>query len=95
MKIRRWKLVRPSRIAVAWVAGLTVAGALQVWLHLQTTEVGYQLSALHRVIDRLAGEKSELEVELATLTAPGSLDAVAKTRLGLRAPRDGQIVGMP
>jgi cell division protein FtsL len=95
MRIRRWKLVRPSRIVVAWVAGLTAAGALAVWLHLQTTEVGYQLSALHRVIDRLAGEKSELEVELATLTAPGSLDAAAKTRLGMRAPRDGQIVGMP
>lgn len=95
MKIRRWTLVRPSRIAVAWVAGLTAAGALEVWLHLQTTEVGYQLSALHRVIDRLAGEKSELEVELATLTSPRSLDAVAKTRLGLKPPSDGQNVGMP
>ena len=95
MKIRSWRLVRPSRAVVIWVALLTAAGALQVWLHLQTTEVGYQLSALQRVIGRLAGEKSELEVELATLTSPGSLDAVAKTRLGLKPPRDGQIVGMP
>jgi hypothetical protein len=95
MKIRPWRLVRPSRAVVIWVALLTAAGALQVWLHLQTTEVGYQLSALQRVIGRLAGEKSELEVELATLTSPGSLDAVAKTRLGLKPPRDGQIVGMP
>jgi cell division protein FtsL len=95
MKIRSWRLVRPSRAVVIWVALLTAAGALQVWLHLQTTELGYQLSALQRVIGRLAGEKSELEVELATLTSPGSLDAVAKTRLGLKPPRDGQIVGMP
>jgi hypothetical protein len=95
MKIRPWRLVRPSRAVVIWGALLTAAGALQVWLHLQTTEVGYQLSALQRVIGRLAGEKSELEVELATLTSPGSLDAVAKTRLGLKPPRDGQIVGMP
>lgn len=95
MKIRSWRLVRPSRAVVIWVALLTAAGALQVWLHLQTTEVGYQLSALQRVIGQLAGEKSELEVELATLTSPGSLDAVAKTRLGLKPPRDGQIVGMP
>ena len=34
MKIRRWTLARPSRAAVAWVAALTGAGALQVWLHL-------------------------------------------------------------
>jgi hypothetical protein len=95
MKLRRWKIVRPSRAVVAWVGALTIAGALEVWLHLQTTEVGYQLSALHRVIERLAAEKSELEVELATASSPRSLDTVAKSRLKLRAPHDGQIVGLP
>lgn len=95
MKIRRWTFARPSRVAVAWVAALTGAGALQVWLHLQTTEVGYQLSALHKLIDRLSAESSELEVELATMKSPTALDAVAKARLGLRPPRDGQIVGLP
>jgi len=95
MKARRWKLARPSRVGVAWVTALSVVGALEVWLHLQTTEVGYQLSALHALVHRLSGETSDLEVELATLKAPGSLDAVAKRRLGLRPPHDGQIVGMP
>jgi hypothetical protein len=95
VKLRRLKLVRPSRAVVAWVAALTVAGALEVWLHLQTTELGYQLSALHKLIDRLGAERGELEVELATLTSPRSLDGAAKTRLGLRPPREGQIVGIP
>jgi cell division protein FtsL len=95
MMTRGWAFIRPSRIAVGWVAALAAAGALEVWLHLQTTEVGYQLSTLHRVIERLNGENSELELELATLTSPGSLDAVARTRLGLKPPREGQIVGMP
>jgi hypothetical protein len=95
MKIRHWKLVRPSRVVVAWVAALTVAGALEVWLHLQTTELGYELSALHRLIDRLGAERGELEVELATVTSPRALDGVAKARLRLRPPRDGQIVGLP
>ena len=95
MKLRRLKLVRPSRAVVAWVAALTVAGALEVWLHLQTTELGYQLSALHKLIDRLGAERGELEVELATLTSPRSLDGAAKARLGLRPPREGQIVGIP
>jgi hypothetical protein len=95
MNLRHWTFARPPRIAVAWVAALMGAGALQVWLHLQATEVGYQLSALHKLIERLAAEGSELEVELATIKSPTSLDAVARTRLGLRPPRDGQIVGLP
>ena len=95
MKIRRLTLPRPSRAAVAWVAALTGAGALQVWLHLQATEIGYQLSALHRLIERLTAESSELEVELATIKSPTSLDAIAKARLGLHPPRDGQVVGLP
>lgn len=95
MKLRRWTWLRLSRVAVAWMTTLTAAGALVVWLHLQTTEVGYQLIALHKLVDRLASEKGELEVELATLTSPRSLDAVAKGRLGLRPPREGQIVRVP
>jgi len=95
MRIRPWTLARPSRVAVAWVAALTGAGALQVWLHLQATEVGYQLSTLHKLIERLTAENSELEVELATIKSPTSLDAIAKARLGLHPPRDGQVVGLP
>jgi cell division protein FtsL len=95
VKLRHWTFARPSRVAVAWVTALMGAAALQVWLHLQTTEVGYQLSALHKLIERLAVEGSDLEVELATIKSPTSLDAVAKARLGLRPPRDGQIVGLP
>ena len=86
---------RPSRAALAWLGALAAAGALEVWLHLQTTELGYQLSALHHVLMRLSSEKSELEVELATLTSPRALDAAAKSRLGLRPPREGQVVGLP
>jgi hypothetical protein len=66
-----------------------------VWLHLQATEVGYQLSALHRIVDRLSSERGDLEAELATLTSPRALDVAAKTRLGLRTPLEGQIVGLP
>jgi cell division protein FtsB len=95
MKTRRWKIVRPSRIAVAWVMTLTAAGALEVWLHLQTTEVGYQLSILHRMVGRLSSERNDLEAELATLTSPHALDVAAKTRLGLKPPAEGQIVGIP
>lgn len=95
MKARRWSIGRPSRVAVAWVAALTAAGALEVWLHLQTTEVGYELSALHRMVGRLSNERNDLEAELATRTSPHALDVAARTRLGLRPPAEGQVVGVP
>ena len=95
MKLSRLRSVRVSRAAAAWVAALTAAGALEVWLHLQATELGYQLSMLHHLNERLAGERRELEMELATLKTPQSLDALAKARLGLRPPQQGQIVGLP
>ena len=94
MKIRRWTAIRPTRVAVAWVGAITVASLIEVWLHLQVTEVGYQLSTLRRLVDRLASENGQLEVEWTTLRSPGSLDAVAKNRLGLRPPTQGQIVGI-
>lgn len=92
---RNVRLRRPSRTVVAWVSLFAAAGVLRVWLHLQITQVGYDLSAIRALAKRLAAERGELEAELATLTAPGALDAAARTRLGLRQPRDGQIVGMP
>ncbi len=95
MKLRRWPSIRPTRAAMAWVGAITIASLLEVWLHLQTTEVGYQLGTLRRLVDRLASENGQLEMELTTLRSPGSLDAVAKTRFGLRAPTQGQIVGVP
>jgi cell division protein FtsB len=95
VKLRNWRSLRPSRGAVAWVAVLTAAGALEVWLHLQTTEIGYQLSMLHQLVERLTREKNDLEAELATATSPQAIDLAAKARLGLKTPRDGQIVGLP
>jgi hypothetical protein len=95
MKLSRLRSFRVSRASAAWVAALTAAGALEVWLHLQTTELGYQLSMLHHLNERLVGERRELEMELATLKTPQSLDSMAKARLRLRPPQEGQIVGLP
>ena len=97
--MRLWRktrrLRRPSPRAVGWVAALAVAAALQVWLHLKTTELGYELGIIRKVEHRLIGERGELEAELAALTSPQALDAAARTRLGLRPPQHGQVVGAP
>lgn len=77
------------------MVALAAAGALQVWLHLQTTELGYEIGLIRHVTRRLVGERGELEAELAALTSPRALDAAARTRLGLRPPQQGQVVMIP
>jgi cell division protein FtsB len=88
---RRW----PVRAILAWGIAYGVAGGLQVWLHQQRTEMGYELAAMHDVAGKLSAERSELEGELATLTSPRSLETAARTRFGMHPPREGQIVGLP
>lgn len=95
MKRSRVRWPRFSRAGLSWGVAIASAVALKVWLHLQITEAGYQLNLLHQLFVRLGAERSELEAELATLTSPRSLDAIARKRLGLQSPREGQIVGLP
>jgi cell division protein FtsB len=40
-------------------------------------------------------ERRELTVELATLTSPDRLEAMARKRLGLVAPEKGQVIVLP
>ena len=89
------RLRRPSPRAVGWIGVLAVVAAVEVWLHLKTTELGYELGLIRQVSLRLVGERGELEAELATLTSPRALDMVARTRFGLRPPQQGQVMGLP
>jgi cell division protein FtsL len=95
MKPFRSRRIRLSRTFIAWTGVFALAIALKVWLHLQTTEEGYQLTQLRALAMRLAQEGSELEAELTTLTSPQALDAIARDRLKLHPPRDGQVVMLP
>ena len=65
---------------------------MQVWLRLQVTHLGYELSAARRMQLRLEHEQRELEVELATLRDPGRLADVARRQLGMVEPGKGQVV---
>jgi cell division protein FtsB len=96
MKRRRTlRLPRPARSTLGWMGAVAAAAALQVWVQLQATELGYQIGLLRGVLQQLADEKAELEAELAGLTSPRALDVAARTRLGLRPPEPGQVVGVP
>ncbi len=77
--------------------GLCLVGLalLHVWLRLQVVHLGYVLSTTSKLHNQLEQENRELKVELATLTSPERLEAIARTRLGLVEPEKGQVVLLP
>ena len=68
---------------------------LHVWLRLQVVQVGYVLSTTSKLQNRLEQENRELKIELATMTSPDRLEALARRRLGLKQPEKGQVVILP
>jgi cell division protein FtsL len=78
------------------LGGILVALCLfDVWLRLQVTRVGYDLSAARQMQLRLEHEQRELELELAMLRDPGRIGDVARRRLGMVDPGKGQVVVLP
>lgn len=77
--------------------GLCLVGLalLHVWLRLQVVHLGYVLSTTSKLHSQLEQENRELKVELATLTSPDRLEAMARSRLGLVEPEKGQVVLLP
>lgn len=68
---------------------------LHVWLRLRVVHLGYVLSATSKLQSQLEQENRELKVELATLTSPDRLEAMARKRLGLVTPEKNQVVMLP
>lgn len=74
---------------------LFILGLVHVWLRLQVVQMGYMLSTTTKLQGRLEQENRELKVELATLTSPERLEALARRRLGLMSPEKGQVIVLP
>lgn len=87
----RWRLLLGIFLGLALIAAVLV----HVWLRLQVVRMGYVLSTTSKLQTRLEQENRELKVELATLTSPDRLEALARQRLGLAAPEKGQIIVLP
>ena len=75
--------------------GLVAIALLHVWLRLQVVHLGYILSTTSKLRSQLEQENRELKVELATLTSPDRLEAIARSRLGMVEPERGQAVILP
>ncbi len=77
------------------VACLVSLALAHVWLRLQVVHLGYVLSTTSKLQGQLEQENRELKLELATLTSPDRLEELARSRLGLREPEQGQVVILP
>ena len=86
--MRRWLVRRTIALGLVLV-GLCM---VQVWLRLQVTDVGYQLSAARQMQERLEQQRRELEVELTMLSDRAHVAELAAKRLGMREPEKGQVV---
>jgi cell division protein FtsL len=74
---------------------LVTLALVHVWLRLRVVHMGYVLSTTSKLHNQLEQENRELKVELATLTSPDRLEAMARRRLGLVSPEKGQIIILP
>lgn len=76
---------------------LALVGAIlvHVWLRLQVVQMGYVLSTASKLQNRLEQENRELKIDLAKMTSPENLQALAKRRLGMTPPEKGQIIVLP
>ncbi len=88
---RRRRFLLPAALGV----GLVAMALLHVWLRLQVVHLGYVLSTMSKLQSQLEQENRELKVELATLTSPGRLEAMARARLGMTEPQRGQVTVLP
>jgi cell division protein FtsL len=88
----RWRRFFVTGLAALGLIGLVL---IHVWLRLQVVQMGYALSTISKLQGRLEQENRELKVELATLTSPERLEALARNRLGLVTPDKGQVIVLP
>jgi cell division protein FtsL len=87
------------RALVTWLAVFVAIGVLialvHVWLRIRVVDLGYRLGTTRQVVERLKQEGEDLTLEVAKLTAPGRLEEVARTHLGMTRPEKGQEVVLP
>ena len=94
-RLERKQRRRQNLVVALLSLGLVGVALLHVWLRLQVVHMGYVLSTTSKLQSQLEQESRELKVELATLTSPDRLEAMARKRLGLAPPEKGQVIVLP
>ena len=75
--------------ALVLVAGLV--GFFHVWSRTRVVAEGYRLAEVQQAHSKLVSEQDRLRLEVEALRAPRSLEAFARTRLGMAPPDPGPV----
>ena len=82
---RDWCRVMVLSVALAGLA------LLYAWEHFQCLQLGYRLEELKASYNQASELNQRLHLEIASLRAPGRIDAIARLKLGLNVPLPGQV----
>lgn len=83
----------PYAVLLLLCAGVMTFGALfYLWQRYQFVRLGYEVEALRKSKARLEVQIEPLEVEAAYLSRMERIDALARGRLGMRAPSPAQVI---
>ncbi len=63
-----------------------------VWQRVQVISIGYEIESLKKEKESLARTNRSLTIEAASLTAPDRVEAIASSEIGMKAPKDTQII---
>jgi len=74
--------------------GLLIMTAFFVflWVRIYFLEIGYRISSAHRTGEELQQINKKLKIERAALSAPSRLELIATNKLGMKIPRNDQMV---
>jgi len=74
---------------------LMAVALLYVWSHIYMTELEYQVARELSIQQELVVERDKLKMELATLRAPGRIEAIALGKLQMTYPEREQVIVIP
>ena len=81
----------PLRAQIVLASLLLFSLSFKVWLHIASTNLGYQLSQERTRAVEFDMQRRELELELSVLMRPDNLRHAAQERLGLVAMNPAQM----
>jgi cell division protein FtsL len=98
-RIDNSRLIRsaaPAKLREFWrrvAVGAAIAGCLlfYVWQHFECIQLRYEVEQLDAQRTQAAQLNEQLHLEVATLRAPGRVDAIARNQLGLTVPVPGEV----
>jgi len=79
-------------VLMGFMVLLTVVSVFHVWSRVRVVDLNLQINEMKRELKDQQQEKNRLKLEIASLRAPGRIEALAKGELGMTLPSEQQVV---